>query len=57
MMNFIEYEDGEIEIREGSAKIGVLIRYMGRYRLNLLGIYDNSDVLRQIADKLDELNK
>lgn len=56
-MNFIEYEDGEIEIREGSAKIGVLIRYMGRYRLNLLGIYDNSDVLRQIADKLDELNK
>jgi len=58
MLKFIEHEDGVISIVGGDGEcIGNLIRVKALRSLSLNYLINSGDMLRQIADKLDELNK
>lgn len=59
MLEFVDYEDDStINIRdERGDAVGDLVINGGKYNLSLLYLIKRSDYLRQIADKLDELNE
>lgn len=59
MLEFIEYiNDSVINIRnECGDMVGDLVFNQGKYGLSLCYLCNNTEHLRQIADKLDELNK
>ena len=58
MLKFVENEDDSvINIRdERGDSMGDLVVHHGKYNLSLQYLINNPNHLRQIADKLDELN-
>lgn len=59
MLRFVEYENESVitVVDELGDSVGNLIVRNGKYDLNLQYLTNNTNHLRQIADKLDELNK
>lgn len=57
MLEFIVNDDGVVNIiDEAGESVGDIVRRNGVSRVSLQFSYSSSSGLRQIADKLDELN-
>jgi len=58
MLEFVEHDDGVIAIvSESGEKIGNFIKVRGIYSLSLNYLVNSHGYLRQMADKLQELNR
>ncbi|MFA7253806.1 MAG: hypothetical protein WC107_04585 [Patescibacteria group bacterium] len=57
MLEFVEHDDGVIAIvSETGEKMGNFIKVRGIYSLSLNNLVNSHGYLRQMADKLQELN-